>query len=96
MLQIVVLLILNLQLFRTLRIFTFFQSFIRQLLEIIKSTSQIASMLLFVIFVQAELFWVLDENSKVPSYRSGGNELLGFLTALMDSYKLAVGDFEPV
>lgn len=53
-------------------------------------------MLFFIIFVQAELFWVLDENSIDPSYRSKGRDLSGFFTALIDSYKLAVGDFEPI
>ena len=87
-------LLLNLQLFRYLKIFKFFQSFIRQFLEIVKSTAQIASMLGFVIITQAVLLYILDENSYKPVYR--GNGIAGFIKSLLDSYALAVGDFEPV
>lgn len=87
-------LLLNLQLFRYLKIFKFFQSFIRQFLEIVKSTAQIASMLGFVIITQAVLLYILDENSHEPVYRDNG--IAGFIKSLLDSYALAVGDFEPV
>lgn len=67
-LEIAIVLLLNLQLFRFLKIFKFFQSFIRQFLEIAKGTAQIASMLFFVILTQAVLLYILDENSTVPVY----------------------------
>lgn len=59
-----------------------------------KSTAQIASMLMFVIITQAIVIWVLDENSIEPVYRN--NTIKGFFRAFLDSYKLAIGDFEPV
>ena len=86
--------VLNLQLFRFLKIFKFFQSFIRQFLEIIKTSAQIASMLIFVIVAQGILFYILDRNSEEAVYTDKGFK--GFLMVIMDSYKLAVGDFEPI
>ena len=62
--------------------------------EIVKSIAQIGSMLLFVVCVQAELFWVLEKNSKVPTYSS--KPFNGIFYAFLDSYQMAIGDFEPV
>ena len=49
-----------------MKIFEFFQSFVREFLEIVKGTAQIASMLFFVVVTQAILFRILDENSIEP------------------------------
>ena len=51
-------------------------------------------MLIFVIVAQGILFYILDRNSEEQVYTEKGFK--GFMMVIMDSYKLAVGDFEPV
>ena len=50
-------------------------------------------MLFFVIITQALLLYILDHVSFEPHYR---NTFRGFMKSVLDSYALAVGDFEPV
>lgn len=66
----------------------------RQFLEVVKSTAQIASMLFFIILSEALLFHILDDNSFEPQYEGRG--FSGFAKTVLDSYSLAVGDFEPI
>ena len=51
-------------------------------------------MFFFVVFSQALLFRILDENSIEPVYRDKGFQ--GFMKAILDSYVLSIGDFEPI
>ena len=51
-------------------------------------------MLFFVIVTQALLLYILDANSDQFVYRDKG--VRGFFKAMLDSYALSVGDFEPV
>lgn len=61
--------------------------------EIIGSITAISFMLAFVIYVQAELFWILEKGNPEPFYRT---TTFGFFRAMLDSYKMAVGDFGPI
>ena len=84
-------LILNLvELFNRIRIFKFFAYFVRQMEEIVVDALPLGAMLGFIVVAQALLFWVLDLNSYERVYVGSH----GFLQILVDSYRLALGDFE--
>ena len=50
----------------------------------------LGTMLGIIVMVQTLLFWILDMNSSVHSYEG----LDGFGRCMIDSYRLALGDFE--
>lgn len=78
--------------FERVKIFDFFSSFVRQLREIIADSVPLGSMLAFIVLAQALLFWILDQNSSEMAYEGWS----GFFLCVIDSYRLAVGDFEIV
>mmetsp|Transcript_20363 Transcript_20363/g.27533 ORF Transcript_20363/g.27533 Transcript_20363/m.27533 type:complete len:125 (+) Transcript_20363:1095-1469(+) len=51
-------------------------------------------MLFFVIYVQAQLFWILEKGNEFAVYQT--KPLNGFFSLMLDSYKMAVGDFGPI
>lgn len=72
------------------RVFDFFAYFVRQLIEIMYEALPIGLMLAMIVVTQTVLFWILDQNSDEPKYTS----MSGFFNCLIDSYRLALGDFE--
>ena len=58
--------------------------------EITFDALPLGTMLGFVVLTQTFLFWVLDKNSSNPHYEG----FKGFHDCLIDSYRLALGDFE--
>jgi len=79
-----------LEFFTRVRMFDFFAYFVRQLREICIDSLPLASMLGFIVAAQTLLFWTLDQNSNEPAYF--GWDGLG--RCAVDSYRLAIGDFE--
>lgn len=79
-----------LEFFQRVKMFDFFAAFVRQLQEIVMDSLPLASMLAFIVLAQTMLFWILDQNSSEPAY-SGWE---GFGNCMIDSYRLALGDFE--
>lgn len=83
--------LLNLvELFTRIRIFDFFAYFVRQLNEIVIDALPLGTMLGFIVLAQTLLFWILDQNTIEPNYAG----FAGFGNCLIDSYRLALGDFE--
>ena len=83
--------ILNLvELFNRIRIFKFFANFIRQIEYIVYDASALGAMLGFIVVAQALLFWILDFNSYERVYVGA----YGLVLIFVDSYRLALGDFE--
>ena len=83
--------VLNLlELFSRVRIFNFFAYFVRQLTEICSDAIPLATMLSLIVLAQTLLFWILDMNTIEPNYPG----VVGFGNCLIDSYRLALGDFE--
>lgn len=78
------------ELFHRMRFFEFFEQFSLQLGEIILASTPLGLMLGFIILIWSLLLWVLDQNSKEANYPG----LIGFLKALVDSYLLALGEFD--
>ena len=79
-----------LELFSRVRIFDFFAYFVRQLNEIVYDALPLGTMLAFIVMAQTLLFWILDMNSNEPTYEG----MDGFGRCMIDSYRLALGDFE--
>ena len=73
-----------------MRFFEFFEQFSLQLDEIIKASRPLAFMLGFIILIWSLLLWVLDQNSNESNYKG----FIGFSMALVDSYLLALGEFD--
>ena len=67
---------MNFQLLNIIRIFDFFASFVRSLMEIVKDAAQIGSMLLFIVTTLSFLFYILDLNSKEPAYSGEDRDTL--------------------
>lgn len=80
----------TLELLERITIFDFFALFVRQLKEIIGDSLPLAAMLAFIVINQTIIFWILDQNSNKAKYAG----LSGFGLCLVDSYRLALGDFE--
>ena len=78
-----------LEFFYRVRIFNFFAYFVRQLQEICYDSLPLASMLAFIVITQSLLFWTLDQNADESHYQG----FKGFFGCLVDSYRLALGDF---
>ena len=78
------------ELFERISIFEFFAIFVRQLYQISIEMLPIGAILGIIVIVWALLFWILDQNSSDPAYA----DITGFGNALIDSYRLALGDFE--
>ena len=78
------------ELFSRIRIFDFFAYFVRQVQEIVEDALPLGAMLGFIVLAQTLLFWVLDQNSNEPAYAG----VAGFGNCLINSYRLALGDFE--
>lgn len=89
-LMIFAILLNTMELFSRIRIFDFFAYFVRQIQEIVVDALPLGAMLGFIVLAQTLLFWLLDQNSAEPAY-SG---LAGFGNCLINSYRLALGDFE--
>lgn len=77
------------ELFLRVTIFKFFAPFVNQLECIIAESVPLMSILLLIILVQTILFWVLDQNSISRNYEG----VSGFFICIVDSYRLALGDF---
>ena len=79
-----------------IRIFDFFSAFVRQLNMILVDSAQIVTMLAFVVFFFMFIFWVLDktnsDNPDIESFSYPGG--VGLIRAIIDSYRMALGDFE--
>ena len=80
----------TLELLERITIFDFFALFVRQLKEIIGDSLPLAAMLAFIVINQTIIFWILDQNSNEAKYAG----LSGFGLCLVDSYRLALGDFD--
>ena len=80
----------TLELLSRIQIFPFFAPFVRQLQEIIVDATPLGAFLLFFVITQTILFWILDQNSNEPKYEG----VDGFANCFVDSYRLALGDFE--
>ena len=82
----------TIELFVRIRVFDFFAYFVRQMSEIVEDAAPLGAMLGCIVLTQAVLFWVLDQNSDEAEY----DGLSGFGNCLINSYRLALGDFEIV
>ena len=85
-------LVANLQLFRFLKFFEFFASFVRSFVEVTKASIQIGTLLFFIVITMAMLIQILDANSFNRTYVG----VDGFVKAWVDSYKFSLGDFEAI
>ena len=85
-------LLMNYQLLYLIRIFDFFAAFVRSLMEILKDSAPIGSVLIFITITQGMLFYVLDMNQTEPAFHGGG--LAGLGNLFVNSYRLTLGDFE--
>ena len=80
------------ELVQRIMIFDKFAIFVQQMKEIVSDTLPLASMLAFIILSQTVIFWLLDRNSQDPKYDS----VSGFASCFVDSYMLALGDFQTI
>ena len=81
-----------LEFFYRVRIFNFFAYFVRQFQEICYDSMPLGSILAFIVVTQSLLFWIIDQNQS-DSENQHYKGVEGFFGCLMDSYRLALGDF---
>ena len=80
----------GLELLHRIMIFDKYAIFVQEMREIVIDTVPLASVLGIIIIAQTVLFWLLDHNSLERNYVG----LSGFANCFVDSYRLALGDFE--
>ena len=73
-----------------IRIFDYFQGFVRQLLATIEDSIQIAIMLIVMVVFWAMAFFTLEASQNFDVREGGYTPTM----ALIDSYRMALGDFE--
>jgi len=86
--QILGMILQSVMMLNQVKIVEFFSAFVREFIEITKDSLPLAAMLTGVIFVQAVCFYIMSENVE------GDKVYDGIWVALIDSYRLALGDFE--
>ena len=81
------------ELLHRIRVFDYFAHFILQSNAILTTTMPLFITLLIVVLAQTLLFWILDQNHTTEFSYEG---LDGFGNCFVNSYRLALGDFEIV